>query len=114
MCDCTSCKVTDSYRNAGFKKWPRGEPAGPGASARAYKAHVAHSYFGAHKRVGMGPTGAGFYGTPAGLTRAEVEAVLREAFKYPPPPEPEETQVVEIPTRRKSLLALAQELRKAA
>ena len=66
MCSCTSCKYTDGFaggldlierlgsakerrermrwhletrQKAGFENWPRGDPAGPGSSARAYAMH---------------------------------------------------------------------------
>ena len=80
MCSCASCKVTDSFHDKGFAAWPRGEPAGKRSSEAAYRAHVAHSFSGAKKREGVGPTGAGFYGTPAGMTKAHVEKALRDHF----------------------------------
>ena len=60
MCTCTSCKATDALagwkevdgRNVpdpkagGFDRWPKGDPAGPRASAAAYAAHVAHGKAG--------------------------------------------------------------------
>mgnify|MGYP001578005337 CR=1 FL=1 len=126
MCDCTSCKYTDSFagwakvtkagrgivpKGNGFADWPRGWPAGKRASERAYTLHVAHSHFGALKRVGVGPIGAAFYGVPAGSTRAEVERVLREAFRFTPfimegdPDAPIER------VQKPSLLAIARQLR---
>ena len=124
MCDCTSCKYTDSFAGflgnvsvqgcawpqRGFADWPRGWPAGKRASERAYTLHVAHSHFGALKRVGIGPTGAAFYGVPAGNTRAEVERVLRESFRFTPfivEGDPDAPASVKKP----SLLALARQLR---
>jgi hypothetical protein len=80
MCSCTSCTITDSFHSKGFAKWPRGEPAGKRSSEAAYRAHVAHSFYGARKRVDFGPAGGGFYGTPAGMTKAKVEEVLRRSF----------------------------------
>ena len=99
MCSCTSCKYTDAYTGftwekdgdgfkrvpkydckGGFENWPRGEPAGALSSARAYNAHVAHSRFGAKAKVDFGPTGSGFYGTPAGMTKRQVEQVLSASF----------------------------------
>ena len=40
MCDCASCKYTDGFSSAGFVNWPRGEPAGARASAKAYSLHA--------------------------------------------------------------------------
>lgn len=80
MCTCSSCAYTDSFAGKSFAAWPTGEPAGQRSSEAAYRAHVAHSTIGARKRVDMGPAGAGYYGTPAGMTKAEVEAVLRKSF----------------------------------
>ena len=60
MCTCTSCKYTDSFsgwtyegetripdpESPGFAGWPKGEPAGPRASAAAYAGHVSHAKSG--------------------------------------------------------------------
>lgn len=60
MCTCTSCKATDALSGwkevngrtvpdpkcGGFDRWPRGNPAGPRASAASYAAHVAHGKAG--------------------------------------------------------------------
>jgi len=80
MCNCASCSYTDEFAGKGFAAWPRGEAAGPRASAHAYALHVAHSFYGAKKRATIGPSGAGFYGTPAGMTRGQVEEALRRSF----------------------------------
>ncbi len=45
-CSCASCAETDKYHYAGFANWPKGQPAGPRASAAAYAAHVAHGKSG--------------------------------------------------------------------
>lgn len=42
MCQCTSCKYTDSFYARGFSEWPRGNPAGK-RSATDYAAHVRYS-----------------------------------------------------------------------
>lgn len=55
MCTCASCEYTDSFAGKGFAEWPRGEPAGPRASDRAYAAHVAHAWSGAYRRVPFTP-----------------------------------------------------------
>jgi hypothetical protein len=51
MCTCASCSYTDKYAGKGFAEWPRGEPAGPRASAGAYAAHVRHSFMGVKMRA---------------------------------------------------------------
>jgi hypothetical protein len=50
MCTCASCSYTDKYAGKGFAEWPRGEPAGPRASAAAYAAHVAHLWKGVPRK----------------------------------------------------------------
>lgn len=119
-CTCPSCKVTNRYRLKGFAAWPKGAPAGR-KSAAAYASHVGLSKFGARVGMVVGPAGAGFYGTPAGSTKAEVDRVLREAFATTmtwaddePVAQP---QAVEIPTpinRKASLLQLSRTLREQA
>jgi hypothetical protein len=52
MCTCASCSYTDKYSGKGFAEWPRGEPAGPRASAAAYAAHVRYS-----QQWGRAPSG---------------------------------------------------------
>ena len=54
MCDCTSCKETDRYANAGFAKWPTGEPKGKRTSEAEYRAHTAHVWKGARKTLNLG------------------------------------------------------------
>ena len=98
MCDCASCEATHR-----IKAWPkptgdvqqfkvnaldRLPPADYPAKKlvildRAYRAHVAHSYYGARKRLDFGPAGAGFYGTPKGMTKAQVEAILTKHYAPP-------------------------------
>lgn len=80
-CQCGTCKRTNGLRLAGFDKWPRGETLTPGEVRKAYSAHVSFSFKGAKKSEGVGPSGAGFYGTPAGMSRADVERVLQETFR---------------------------------
>lgn len=80
MCDCTSCKYTDSFAGKGFSAWPRGESKGPAKAKAEYSAHVAHSFFGAIKRREINTDPVSFYGTPKGLTRTEVGKVLSASF----------------------------------
>lgn len=56
MCDCTSCKATDSF-HGGFTTWPKGERAPATVFGRdkipadkAYKAHWAHCGAEAHRQ----------------------------------------------------------------
>lgn len=86
-CSCPSCRYTHSFKR--FADWPKGEPAGQLSSERAYRAHVAHSFYGAKVRTEAGPRGAAFYGTPAGMTKKQVEEVLRRTFAQPAPAEAE-------------------------
>lgn len=100
MCDCSSCSYTQSKQFTGvfddggnfipgsaFASWPRGEPKGPRASDREYKAHVAHARLGSRARVDFGPAGIAFYGDRPG---SKADAILRAAFERTPDPEPEE------------------------
>lgn len=96
MCTCASCDYTDRFHGwkteggrlvpdpdrGGFERWPRGEPAGKRASESAYASHVRHSFFGIRKRAELPE----FYNVPAGMTRAEVQAVLRRSFAPVEPP----------------------------
>lgn len=124
MCTCASCSYTDSFsgwvageqgellpdpNRGGFDRWPKGEPAGRRASAASYNAHVSHLWKGV-SRTSTDYTrgaGAGWYGTPAGMTRAEVERVLRETFAKAQAEEAAQN-VEKSPV---SLLSLARELR---
>lgn len=112
MCTCSSCRYTDSFSDKGFDAWPRGEPAGKRSSEAAYRAHVAHSYYGAKKREAVGPAGAGFYGTPAGMTKADVERVLRETFAKAEATEKAREASETVGNSSVSLLHLARELRR--
>jgi hypothetical protein len=96
MCTCASCSYTDKYAGKGFAEWRRGEPAGPRASAGAYAAHVRHSFMGVKMRAEVDrPNGAAWYGVPKGMTRAEVEAVLRKSFEtVEEAPHPAEAEAV--------------------
>jgi hypothetical protein len=51
MCTCANCKYTDGFSGKGFAEWPRGEPAGPRASAAAYAAHVSHLWKGVPRKA---------------------------------------------------------------
>ena len=81
MCDCSSCKYTDGFREDGFAKWPRGNPAGKKASSD-YAAHVAYSKRGGIARaipnINLDPIA--FYGVPNGMTRSQVLDTLRRSF----------------------------------
>lgn len=79
-CACVSCKATNKLARAGFDKWPTGNPAGRKSQA-AYSSHANKSKAGAATGMVIGPAGAAFYGTPAGMTRAEVEAALSAHFQ---------------------------------
>ena len=80
MCDCASCKYTDSFSKKGFAAWPKGEPKGPAKARAEYTAHVAHSYSGGIRRTVINQDPIAFYGIPKGLTRAEVRKVLNRSF----------------------------------
>lgn len=80
MCTCASCTYTDSFAGKGFAEWPKGEAKGPAKSRSEYSAHVAHSFHGAIKRREINTDPVSFYGTPKGLTRAEVGRVLSASF----------------------------------
>ena len=86
MCDCTTCKYTDAFGKLdgklGFADWPRGEITGPRKASAEYAAHVAHSWLGVGKRAEVNLDPVSTYGVPAGLTRAEVLAVLRRTFAH--------------------------------
>lgn len=84
MCDCTSCKATDRLAGAGFDNWPKGEKATPKEATMIYTAHVNFNWRDARKRAELGPKGADFYGTPAGMTKSQVALVLAESFREPP------------------------------
>lgn len=79
MCSCTSCTYTDSFSLSGFNSWPRGNPAGKKSQAD-YAAHVRHCFVDTKKRPGPGPSGAAYYGVPAGSTLAKQAEVLRRTF----------------------------------
>ena len=84
MCDCTTCKYTDAFGKLdgklGFADWPRGEITGPRKARAEYAAHVSRSHFDVllSRPINLDPVSA--YGVPAGLTRADVLAVLRRTF----------------------------------
>ena len=83
MCQCSSCKYTDSFQHKGFAEWPRGKPAGRSANAD-YAAHVRFSMSGGIQRLipesAFNVTGEKFYGTPAGMTARKVREVLNRSF----------------------------------
>lgn len=81
MCACIQCKTTDAYGLRGFATWPKGEQATPAEAKKLYAQHTAFNWKDARKRADLGGAGASFYGTPAGLTRAEVEATLSATFQ---------------------------------
>lgn len=81
-CTCVSCKATNKLRRAGFEQWPTGNPAGRKAQT-AYASHANRAKAGASTGMVIGGAGASFYGTPAGLTRAEVDATLQANFAVP-------------------------------
>ena len=97
MCTCTSCKYTDSFSGwlhgqmgvpdqyGGFANWPSGDPKGPRIAKAEYAAHVAHLWAGVSRRNNYNdlPQGAQWYGIPAGMTRAQVEATLRRNYGLP-------------------------------
>lgn len=79
-CSCPSCIFTNRFMGKGFAEWPRGESKSPAKAKAEYSAHVAHSFFGAIKRTTINTDPASFYGTPKGLTRAEVVRVLNATY----------------------------------
>lgn len=135
MCTCTSCEYTDKFGQPGFAEWPRGNPAGKRSSDASYRAHVAYS-----KQWGMGYSGVMHEPREINLThRATASARSPERLRIPegrwvgshpkrewiPAPTTMREYIAEFehlnglkpvpvvkPTSR--LLALAQELRKAA
>lgn len=83
MCQCTSCKATDALADAGFSAWPKGPTATPKEAHAIYTAHVNFNWRDARKAQSLGPSGASFYGTPAGMTAQQVRLVLEESFREP-------------------------------
>lgn len=95
MCTCASCSYTDKFAGKGFAEWPRGEPAGPRSSATAYAVHARHCGAKMPKPWSYDPPDAvNFYGTSPGLSRAEVNRVLRQSFGLEPMPEKPEAPKV--------------------
>lgn len=78
-CQCASCRETNRHIDSGFGQWPRGNPAGRKSNAE-YSSHCTYALSGEIKGMKVGPDGAGFYGTPAGMTRAQVDAILRATY----------------------------------
>ena len=79
-CRCVSCRETSKYRLLGFAEWPSGNPAGS-KSKVAYSSHVSFGWRGIGKQQSLPEAGAAFYGTPAGMTKAQVTEVLRRSFE---------------------------------
>ncbi len=79
-CNCQQCLATSRYLTKGFAHWPKGESATPREARALYARHAAAAWFDARKSERIGATGAGFYGVPAGLTKAQVDATLRATF----------------------------------
>jgi len=50
MCNCPSCKLTDSYENEGFAAWPKGEHIRRSGKDKVYAAHWAFCGAEAHKK----------------------------------------------------------------
>ena len=50
MCNCASCKLTDSYAEKGFDAWPKGEGIRRSGKDKVYAAHWAFCGAEAHKR----------------------------------------------------------------
>lgn len=85
MCNCASCKHTDSFHRAGFGAWPKGDPAGKRASERAYAAHVAHSWVGVSKTVQFTPNQPPKYPAWLGTRYADPHAHYHfpgERYRY--------------------------------
>lgn len=98
MCDCTSCAATNDKER--WKQWrtvaqvklrtldhlpPEQYPPSKLAGMdRYYKAHAAYALRGGLQRLippsAFANPGAGFYGVPAGSTRAQVAEVLARTF----------------------------------
>lgn len=141
MCSCASCTVTDSFSGfitengevvgsalkGGFKNWPRGNPAGR-KSAADYAAHVAHNKQWHADSEGpaipaallqqspepryphipglVGPLPSPSAGLRNWITRSYAWADGRNVFPGP--------DVKPVRKMTRPLLALAQELRRAA
>jgi hypothetical protein len=80
-CQCQQCKATARYMSRPFSEWPKGAQATPGEARKLYAQHHSFAWKDARKLASIGAAGAGFYGTPAGMTRAEVAAVLADSFR---------------------------------
>jgi hypothetical protein len=105
MCNCASCEYTDSFSGwifdaeqdkhvpdpskGGFASWPKGEPKGAVTSAAEYRKHAAHCGANGLPKpyTFKAPDAVNFYAVPAGMTRAQVRAVLRQSFGLEPKPE---------------------------
>ena len=130
MCTCASCSYTDKFKS-GFADWPCGEPAGKRSSDSAYRAHVKHS-----QQWGRSPNGNMHHAPEFSANELKGTSVAesggaryhRPADRYPGPADAKDGMKAYIaafehlnglkpvpvvkPTSR--LLALAQELRRAA
>ena len=106
----------------GFAKWPKGEPAGARASARDYAAHWSRCGAAFHRKRPQVPvSGAGYYGTPEGMTKSQVDAVLRATFVGVPTmiwpdevPEQAAPSLTIVPKPKSKLAVMADKYRKAA
>ena len=133
MCTCASCEYTQSKQflpdtdkdgnyihGTGFAKWPKGE--GRQHRDTAYAAHWAHCGAAFHrKRPPVPVSGAGYYGTPAGMTKSQVDAVLRATFVGVPAmvwpdevPEQAAPSLTIVPKPKSKLAVMADKYRKAA
>ena len=61
MCNCTSCKYTDSFSAKGFAEWPTGAPKGARKAKAEYSAHVAFGARGTGSRIEFNPGAAPVY-----------------------------------------------------
>lgn len=83
-CKCQGCRTTARYIDTGFNAWPKDGPATPREAKTLYTAHVSFNWKDARKRADLGPTGAGFYGLPKGMSAQKVALVLDASFRETP------------------------------